>query len=298
MKRVDDFTKEKTPRLNIPWRQIIFLFLCSLIVVAFGFMDHYTGRELTFFQFYLIPVSLAGWYAGRWPGFLIAVASTLTWGIVDNWGGNPYSIPVIAYWNAFSRMTIFILAAYVIDKNRHQLDLQTRLAQLDGLTGAFNARHFIHLLNTEIHNEYHKNGELTLVYIDLDNFKQVNDSLGHSAGDDALASVVQIIGKHIRNTDRIGRMGGDEFALLLPNSSQNAARSAVDRLRTSLVEGMQSKGLPITFSIGVVTCSNIQFTGDEIIKKADNLMYKVKQTTKNGVMYECLSPLNSNLPSS
>lgn len=139
------------------------------MVLALGILDHKTARELTFFQFYLVPVALSSWYAGHGPGFLIACLSTVAWGIVDNWDGNPYSIPVIAYWNAVSRMTVFLLSAFVIDNNRRQLNRQTWLAQIDALTEAYNARHFIQLLNETIKNGRQKGFVLTLVYIDLDN---------------------------------------------------------------------------------------------------------------------------------
>jgi diguanylate cyclase (GGDEF)-like protein len=287
--RAEDFIEEKVPPRGLPWRKIIWQVLSLCLVVSLGLLDYLTGRELAFFQFYLIPVVLSGWFAGRWAAIFVAVISTLTWGVVDTWKGNPYSNPGIAYWNAISRMIIFLLAAFVIAGNRRRLEQQTLLARVDALTHASNSRYFLELIQDAIKHSQQNARPFTLIYIDLDNFKKVNDNLGHSTGDAALAKIVRIMSNNIRDADQIGRMGGDEFAILLENTAEAAAHAALERLHPALKAEMVAQGWPITFSMGVLTCTNVLCSAEEALKQADNLMYKVKLSTKDGAAFGTLA---------
>jgi diguanylate cyclase (GGDEF)-like protein len=121
--------------------------------------------------------------------------------------------------------------------------------------------------------------------MDVDNFKQINDTLGHSTGDDVLRSVVEGIQQYTRSMDVIARMGGDEFAFLLPETDQEATRQAVTRIHQGLAKKMLQNHWQVTFSIGVVTFIKIPETVDEMVKIADQAMYQVKNSTKNGISY-------------
>ena len=96
-------------------------------------------------------------------------------------------------------------------------------------------------------------GATTIVYFDLDNFKSVNDRFGHQVGNELLQLVVRTLQRNVRVTDTVTRMGGDEFVIFMPETDQHQAKPAVQKLRRLLLEAMQTRNWPVTFSIGVYT---------------------------------------------
>ena len=123
----------------------------------------------------------------------------------------------------------------------------------------------------------------TLAYIDLDNFKMINDRFGHNLGDKLLHLAVETIKGSLRTTDVVARLGGDEFAMLLPETPQEVAHVVVTNLRKGLLEEMRQKQWPITFSIGVLTCQVVPPTVDALVYRVDELMYLVKREGKDGI---------------
>jgi diguanylate cyclase (GGDEF)-like protein len=137
----------------------------------------------------------------------------------------------------------------------------------------------------EIYRFQRNQQPFTLAYIDLDNFKAVNDELGHVAGDQLLITLVNSINKVIRKSDFIARLGGDEFAVLFPDTDQEAARIISSKIQNSFIEALQQGNWPITFSVGVLTCRVAPKTTDELIRIADELMYSAKFDGKNTAKY-------------
>lgn len=165
------------------------------------------------------------------------------------------------------------------------LEREQCMARTDSLTGAANSRYFYDLLEREIARNRRYKHPFTVSYIDLDNFKQVNDLFGHSEGDAVLRSMIECIQQHIRKCDVIGRMGGDEFALLFPETDSAVAKSVLSKVQKTLLEDMKVNGWPVTFSIGTLTCRGGAETPDEVIRVADALMYEVKHNGKNAIKY-------------
>jgi diguanylate cyclase (GGDEF)-like protein len=128
-----------------------------------------------------------------------------------------------------------------------------------------------------------------VAYIDVDNFKFVNDFFGHAIGDEVLSNVVKLTRDHIRSTDQIARFGGDEFVLIFPEMDQASARLAVPKIHEYLNTEMQKRNIPVTFSIGVLTCTAAPPTTDALVAMADRLMYSVKNSGKNSVRYDTYS---------
>ena len=153
------------------------------------------------------------------------------------------------------------------------------------MTGAISIRYFYELAQIEISRAQRYRRPFTLAYIDLDNFKAVNDRLGHSTGDRVLRAVTDGISRQIRPADTLARLGGDEFALLLPETDGEAAKTVINRIHSSLVDEMLRNGWMVTFSVGVVTFNEVPKTVDEMVKMADSAMYSVKAAGKNGVNY-------------
>jgi diguanylate cyclase (GGDEF)-like protein len=127
---------------------------------------------------------------------------------------------------------------------------------------------------------------ITVAYIDLDNFKVVNDQFGHSTGDLVLRNVAAHLMANLRQTDIVARLGGDEFAILLIETNPDSTESILKRVHDGLTLDMKGKNWPVTFSIGVVSCSGQSLTVDDIINRADGLMYSVKKNGKNGLQYK------------
>ncbi|MCL6417261.1 GGDEF domain-containing protein [Aestuariirhabdus sp. Z084] len=118
---------------------------------------------------------------------------------------------------------------------------------------------------------------LSLAYIDIDNFKLVNDSLGHPAGDQLLIEVASSLKKSLRATDTVARLGGDEFSCLLPETGQEEAKAAFSKASELLIRRMKGRNWSVTFSVGIVTFETMPEDIKEAMKVADELMYSVKK---------------------
>ena len=166
---------------------------------------------------------------------------------------------------------------------------QTRL---DPVTGALNRGGFIEVLEDESKRARRYLHPLTVAYVDLDDFKLVNDLLGHEAGNSCLQAVVRTMQDTLREVDFVARIGGDEFALLLSETKAEDVRGVFDKLRTALLEAMQAKNWRVTFSIGAVTFGEPLGDPIEMMAKADELMYSVKLSGKNHIEHSILNSAN------
>jgi diguanylate cyclase (GGDEF)-like protein/PAS domain S-box-containing protein len=169
------------------------------------------------------------------------------------------------------------------EKLRVALENEKNLARLDFLTQIPNRRAFSEILQAEAARSRRYKRPLTLAYIDLDNFKQINDQLGHEIGDELLRLIAQTIQGNVRATDTISRLGGDEFALLLPETGGGEACAVIAKLRAILLEKVEERKWPVTFSIGVATFAKPGESVAQMVKVADDLMYSAKNEGKNRV---------------
>lgn len=263
-----------------------------LLVVLLGWLDYLTGFELSFSFFYLFPIALVTWYMDLGSGQIISVLSILTW-LISNWhAGAPYSHEAIRYFNAGIRLTVFFLVAALLNELKRYIEHESILARTDPLTGILNVREFYTQAELEFKRSSRNKQPLSMVYFDLDNFKQVNDKQGHSAGDELLKTIVMLIAAIIRKTDLFARLGGDEFVLLLPNVDQKSAKCVMRKLEESILTRLRTIHSPVTFSAGVVTFVYLPKTVDEAIRQADALMYQAKLTGKNQTLYAQGEPLS------
>jgi|SRR3989304_447569 len=266
-----------------------------VLIVGVGFLDYLTGYEISFSLFYLIPISLLAWFAGRRFGVAASFVSALVWLLAEITAGQSYSHPVIHYWNSLVRLSFFIIVTLLLTTLGKTLKREKELSSKDHLTGAVNVRLFSELLQSEIDRSQRYKHPFTLAYFDLDNFKAINDQFGHSMGDKVLFTVVNHAKGLLRKTDTIVRLGGDEFAFLLPETDQNAAISAISKVQISLLGEMQKNNWPVTISIGALTFIDAPNSSDEAIKMADDLMYSVKSQGKNAAkfsIYTCKQSVN------
>ena len=128
-----------------------------------------------------------------------------------------------------------------------------------------------------------------LAYLDLDDFKKVNDTAGHDEGDRVLAAVGDVLRRHTRKSDLVARLGGDEFVLLLMNTDRSGALGTLERIRDALRKVIEERSWPITVSVGALSFLEAPATIDEAMQAADALMYRAKSEGKNRVCAEIAS---------
>ncbi len=270
-------------------RAQVFVFVLGGVLLC-GLIDYLTGYELSSSLFYLGPIGVAAWYIDRRAGLGVAMLSAIVWLAADFGAGHPYSHPAIQIWNALIRLGFFMSNVFLLTELREHLANERQLARTDVLTGVFNSRAFAEQLEYSLGLVRRNGSPLTLAYIDLDDFKRINDSHGHSEGDRLLRVVGQTLMRDTRRTDRVARLGGDEFALLLPDTDVEGAGEVIAKVRQLLRESLDVAGLPVTCSVGVVTFPQPPPSADEAVKAADHLMYQVKSQGKNAVAFGVVGP--------
>ncbi len=257
------------------------------LTALIGWLDYSTGPDISFAVFYVIAVAFIGWYVNQFWAIVISCISAVVWFSV-NLRMQPFANHSIGIymWNALTRLGFFLIITWILCALRRALDQEHALARTDVITGALNFRAFHELAELERQRALRYQHPLTILYIDADDFKSVNDQWGHQTGDEVLRRIVETLKSHLRGTDITARLGGDEFAVLLPEAAPEAAQATAGKLRTRLLEDMQRAGWPMTFSIGVLTFIKPPNTVDAMVAEADALMYAVKHGGKNAMKYE------------
>ncbi len=253
-----------------------------------GYFDLQTGFRISFSLFYLIPIILTAWFLGIVPGQITAVFSALTWFWADNLAGHTYAFRLTPYWNALVRLFHFSIPVLIVALVR-LLEEEKRLSRTDHLTGIGNKRHFYESANREIERCRRYAHPVTLVYLDCDDFKLVNDRLGHHKGDSLLRAVGSSLKKNTRVLDTACRIGGDEFVVLLPQTGYEGARKYLDRFLDILKNELKDKRFPITCSIGAATFILPPDSAEQMLKEADSLMYSAKEQGKNRIVHNICS---------
>jgi len=262
--------------------KIFLLLLGFFLITIVGMLDYVTG-EFPFAIFYLIPISLITWFTGKQPGILASIASALIWFFDQYTSVDITRYTEVSYWNALVILGFFLVVTFILSLLKQALENEMKFARTDYLTGAENGRAFSEAVNSEMIKARRYGRMMTIAYIDLDNFKTVNDTLGHSAGDRLLCQMVQTIRDHIRRTDVVARLGGDEFAILLSETASEQAKIVITKLQKVLQAVMEENNWPVTFSIGVVTFATPPATIDKLINIADSAMFSAKNEGKNMV---------------
>ncbi|WP_319406380.1 GGDEF domain-containing protein [uncultured Desulfosarcina sp.] len=259
---------------------------CLFLIFILAAMDHITGYELSFSIFYLLPIAFATWYAGLYHGALLSIVSAFVWLIVDITAGHHYSRSIILLWNAGVRFLFFIVTAWLLTTVRAQLEKERSMARLDGLTGVMNGLAFVESAQTIFRIADRFKRSTAIGYIDLDNFKSVNDTWGHAEGDQVLKTVASILLTSVRKADLVGRLGGDEFVVLLPETTCSGAGTVFENIRETFSKKAEEQGWPIGVSIGVAVFLTAPSSLNEAIRFADTLMYRVKNSGKNRILIE------------
>jgi diguanylate cyclase (GGDEF)-like protein len=179
-------------------------------------------------------------------------------------------------------MDPLVVAIQTSDK----FESSARLTVTDDLTKLYNYRYLMKYLEAEVKRCLRYKKKVSLLFIDIDGFKQINDTFGHLAGSQALAEMGQVFKRIVRETDVVGRYGGDEFVIVLPETPLNGAMIIAERIRKKVEECefvTQNLSIRLTVSLGVANCPKHTLTAEGLIKKADAAMYRAKDLSKNSI---------------
>ncbi|MBN2086197.1 MAG: GGDEF domain-containing protein [Anaerolineales bacterium] len=270
-------------------KSIISMALIGAMVIIIAISDYFTGSDLEFGLFYLIPILFSATIHRTYALILVFVSASLSF-LTDVAIAGYSSIGYGALWDFLSHIAIFSLVALLRSNLIQSNQMERQQARTDSLTGAANIRAFHEIANAEIHRSIRYKHPLTIAFLDIDNFKSVNDTLGHITGDKLLSTMVAVLQARLRDTDTVARLGGDEFAILLPETGQEDARPVISHTITQLTDELQKHNWNVTFSIGVLTCVDIPPTVEKMMKTVDALMYDVKHGGKDAVRYSVYSP--------
>lgn len=267
----------------------VWLAACLGIVVCVGVADFLTGREVALILFYLAPIGFGTWYVGLRGGIALAVlsAAVSTGADVVHELAEPEEAGVlplaIVAWNCAIQLGTFVSLVLVLSALRSRLEGEELLARTDALTHIPNRRAFFEVVGLEIERARRTGRPVALAFVDVDDFKDVNDKLGHAQGDALLVAVAQTLRAATRAVDSVARLGGDEFALLLPETPPAELEPLLARVRSSLLAVMARRGWKVGFSIGAAVFVGPPASADELMARADELMYAAKREAKGTI---------------
>ena len=256
------------------------------LLLVIGALDYVISSQVPLTAVYLIPVFLATWNVGRGTGIALAVASSALSVGGDVLAGQAYSswaIPttMLVLWSVL--FTVFVL---VLTQLKRALEAEKELARVDPLTTVSNRRYFVELASAELARAKRSGRPMTVAYVDLDNFKLVNDRLGHEMGDELLRTVATALRTRLRVTDAVGRMGGDEFAICLPETGQQAGEAVLAELRRQVNAALPESCQFATLSVGAVTFTVPPMSVEVLLRRADQVLYAAKRDGKDQLKVE------------
>ena len=267
-----------------------FCIAASFLLEAIAFFSN-TEDEMRIIWFAL-SVPAAYLIVGNGGGMLLSVVSIIFVIIGNSHLAAPYStnavittVVAILYISVFFRF----FAAKSISFHHAMVEANRMLAEMasrDPLTGLFNARAYYALCDNALHQAQRSGRPFAMLFIDLDHFKAINDRYGHEAGDSVLRAVAICLGDGVRQSDVVGRIGGEEFSALLPDTDRDGALQLAETLRRQIEEldpDIGTMRLPITASIGVTIGRADLETIAEVQHRADEAMYEAKRGGRNRV---------------
>lgn len=269
----------------------VLLALSLALVGLIGLFDYSTGYDLSLSLFYLGPVAILAWYDNRRTAIMGSILCAVAWAAANAPAAEAGRLtPTLLAWNTAIRLGFFFIVAQLLSSLRAAHLLQSELARTDPLTGVYNGRTFRELVNAELLRAHRMGYPLSLIYLDLDNFKSLNDRLGHADGDALLLAIGRDLTSGLRATDVVGRLGGDEFAVLLPNTDQEQATLVASKLHLMLDTSIGAIDPHVSISMGVVTSMTRAPEAEALISAADRLMYQAKNDGKDSIRHGIFHP--------
>ena len=254
-----------------------------LMVTVIGEVTWITSPEISLSLFYILPITFVTWRIGRMAGFGLSVLSVCVWVMAD--AAKISSLSAVGYWNPAISLAFFL----IFSETFAEFSVLLEWVRTDYLTGLANARGFHDLVTREIYRSQRTGRSFSLAYLDIDNFKSINDTLGHTAGDAVLRLVGKTLHKTTRKSDSVARIGGDEFTILLSGSGQQSAEAAIAKIEEAVRAEFSRANWPVTFTVGIATFREPPHSVEAAIKQADDLMYEAKRMGKNTKNHRVIS---------
>jgi diguanylate cyclase (GGDEF)-like protein len=248
-----------------------FMMLSALAMAALiCWMNLKVIRGVSLAVFYLIPVAITAWYVRLRSAILLSVAAAIAASSVNQMA-----------WSFLSQLIYLAAFAVLLDQLKKTMLRKEKLVKVDPLTGVSNRSAFYDYASSEISRNRRYKRPFTVAYMDIDNLKMINYKFGHGTGDALLSLVAQTIKNNIRDVDIISRFGGDEFAMLFPETGAESAQVVLSRLKGKLLENVRSKDWPVTFSFGATTFIKPPDSVEDMVKRAGVQMYAAKDIGAN-----------------
>jgi diguanylate cyclase (GGDEF)-like protein len=243
--------------------------------------DTRVSNDVRLGMLYLVPVLVATWYEGAvWGALCVAATVVLRMTLEVTQAGTPLALAAV---HQSSFVVVAGITMFGFRHMRRTQDELQRMATHDHLTATLNASAFSRRLAEELRRlrRYPRPG--ALIYLDLDNFKGLNDAHGHQVGDAVLRRAADALRRAVREVDIVGRLGGDEFAVLMPETDGAVATAAARRLSDGIRQSFDGKPA-VTASVGVVSFGASEASVDDLLRRADQAMYQAKRAGKDQVV--------------
>jgi len=257
------------------------------MVLCVGAADYVTRTDLMLILFYLAPIGFGTWFASLRGGIFLAILSAcISTGADLLYNAQHHSTEpatAVLVWNGFMLLGSALALVVTLSALKGRLEAEELLARTDALTRIANRRAFFEAATLELERARRHGRPLTVAYIDLDDFKLVNDRMGHARGDALLVSVAQTLRGATRAVDAVARLGGDEFGLILPETDAGMAEAILTRLRGSLLAATRIDDWVTGFSVGAAVFLLPPRDVDELTARADELMYMAKRQSKGSI---------------
>ncbi len=273
------------------WRRWVGWLACIGAIVFLGAVRTATDAEFAFASIALLPVLVIAWMESRGKAVFVAFVAAAVWTVGDIASERQFSAVWIPWANAVTRLMTYGFVAILASQVRLQFAREHEYATRDALTGLQNRRVFLEAGGYEVERSKRYKLPLTVIFLDLDDFKQLNDSRGHGVGDSALKAVSRALLDTLRSSDRVARLGGDEFAALLPEIGYEAAVDAGRKLSVAVNHALRGFQ-PAQVSVGVAWFADIDRSFLQMLQAADDLMYEVKQSGKGEMRSRSIAAVN------
>jgi len=257
---------------------------------AAGWIGFIGGTIVGFLLFHprVIALAIATWFAAIAAIAILGETGVLPYAPLLRAAGGPH---VSTAWlvrhavvTTFLCALVLPLCGYIITMWKQREAELEALSKTDGLTRVANRRHVIELLHHELRQAHRYRRPLSVILVDLDHFKRINDTHGHLMGDRVLVAAVDALRRGVRDSDVVGRYGGEEFLLVLPNTDGEGAREVAERCR-ELVREARVGTVAITASLGVASYPTANITrADDLIHRADEALYRAKERGRDRVI--------------
>lgn len=251
-------------------------------VMTFRLLHSAMNAEYAFSSVIILPVVAVAWTGGRRDGFLFSLLAAVMWVGADVLAERQFSQDWIPFVNGLTRFATYGFVSYLVVQVQTLLSRVQEMARHDALTTLLNRDAFLEAGEAEARRCQRYGHHIAVAFLDLDDFKRLNDSQGHGAGDRALRAVALALQKTLRTTDYVARLGGDEFAVLLPEIGYNDATEAGQKMAASVNLAM-NEFPPVSVSVGIAWFESAVCGFSVMLSSADAVMYEIKRDGKRGV---------------